>query len=233
MSQGGASGGKMHMADRARIKLGLILGWVIMMALVMAPLASAAAEQPPDAMAQMKSLGDQILDMTRSPACKNNPEECREKLRKIIEQHWDKTEMARSALGVHWRQLTPAQRKEFTSLFAQLTEAIYLNRSNFSKAQSYADTINVKYIREFSEGDGYSQINTTIALHPGEQPIKVDYRVRLVDGNWKVYDVVVDNISLVGNYRNQFNRIINNRGYADLVSALKRKIKELDQSQKT
>lgn len=216
------------MLAKPRVILALML-----MGLVAVPAGAGAAAQPSDAMAQIRALGNQILDMTRSADCRSNPEQCREKLRTIIEQHWDMTEMARSALGIHWRQITPAQREEFTKLFAKLTEAIYLSRSNFSKAQTYANTVQIKYVREFSQGDGYRQIDTTVTLHPGEPPVKIDYRVRSVDGTWKVYDIVVDHISLVGNYRNQFNRIINNRGYPDLVNALKRKIQQLDGSQNT
>jgi phospholipid transport system substrate-binding protein len=182
----------------------------------------------PPAMPAVKSLGAQILAMARDPSCQNQRESCRTRLRAIIEQHWDTTDMAKSALGIHWRNLTPAQQAQFTSLFAQLTESIYLSRSSFSKAQSYANTVRINYLKEIPQGDNYSQINTTILLKPGEQPIKVNYRLRWVDGTWKVYDIIVAEISLVGNYRNQFNRIINRSGYDDLVKALQQKIQQLN-----
>jgi|SRR5579875_113372 len=191
--------------------------------------ASAAPAGTPDAMAQMKSLGDAILGLARDPACKNDAESCRTRLRAIIEQHWDTTEMARSALGVHWRDLSAPQQQQFTQLFAQLTEGIYLSRSNFAKAQRYADQIKVTYLAEIPQGSGYSQINTSVLLHADDNPISVDYRLRLDRGTWKVYDVIVANISLVGNYRNQFNRIINSRGYDSLVKALQQKVQQLQQ----
>jgi len=182
----------------------------------------------PPAMPAVKSLGAQILAMARDPSCQKQRESCRARLRAIIEQHWDSTEMAKSALGIHWRTLTPAQQAQFTALFTQLTESIYLSRSSFSKAQSYASTVHINYLKEIPQGDGYSQINTTVLLKPGEQPISVDYRLRWVDGTWKVYDIIVAEISLVGNYRNQFNRIINRSGYDDLVKALQQKIQQLN-----
>lgn len=196
--------------------------------LLAASWASANGAVAPPAMPQVKSLGEQILAVARDSSCQTQRESCRNRLRTIIEQHWDTTEMAKSALGVHWRTLTPAQQAQFTNLFSQLTESIYLSRSSFSKAQNYANTVKVNYLREIPQGDGYSQINTTILLKPGEQPIKVNYRLRWVDGTWKVYDIIVADISLVGNYRNQFNRIINRSGYDDLVKALQQKIRQLN-----
>lgn len=214
----------MSFLTRFRVRLS---AWALAV-LLAASWGSANGATAPAAMPQVKSLGEQILAVARDHSCQAQPDSCRGRLRAIIEQHWDTTEMAKSALGVHWRTLTPAQKAQFTNLFSQLTESIYLSRSSFSKAQNYANTVKVNYLREIPQGDGYSQINTTIVLKPGEQPIKVNYRLRWVDGTWKVYDIIVADISLVGNYRNQFNRIINRSGYDDLVKALQQKIRQLD-----
>jgi phospholipid transport system substrate-binding protein len=101
----------------------------------------------------------------------------------------------------------------------------------FSKAEAYSDTLRVNYIREISEGENYRKIDTTVMLKPGQQPIKVDYRMRWVDGRWKVYDVIVEDISLTGNYRNQFNRIINSHGFPELVHMLQDKLKQIRASE--
>ncbi len=193
----------------------------------MALVSGVAAAALPPAMPEAKSLGNRILELTRDPSCKANQAACREKLRRLLEQYWDTTEMARSALGYHWKSLNPEQRAQFTRLFSNLVESIYLSESNFSKAENYTDTVKVDYVRETPEGEGYRKIDTTITLKPGQEPIKVDYRMRWVDGMWKVYDVIVADISLTGNYRNQFNRIINSRGYPELVQMLQDKLKQI------
>src|SRR5262249_5117920 len=141
--------------------------------------------------------------------------------------------MARSALGYHWKSLSDQQRQQFTTLFSDLVESIYLSRSNFSKAEQYTDTVKVDYLREIPEGDDYRKITSTVTLKPGQQPIKVDYRMRWVDGRWKVYDIIVEDISLTGNYRNQFNRVINNEGYSHLVQLLQDKIQQIKASEGT
>lgn len=196
-------------------------------AISMALVSGVAAAALPPAMPEAKSLGNRILELTRDPSCKANQAACREKLRRLLEQYWDTTEMARSALGYHWKSLNPEQRAQFTRLFSNLVESIYLSESNFSKAENYTDTVKVDYVRETPEGEGYRKIDTTITLKPGQEPIKVDYRMRWVDGMWKVYDVIVADISLTGNYRNQFNRIINSRGYPELVQMLQDKLKQI------
>jgi phospholipid transport system substrate-binding protein len=211
-------------------KTGLTTGIaLVILALVWTGVAAAL----PDAMPEVRSLGDQILATARDPSCKTNREGCRERLRGLIEQYWDTTDMARSALGYHWRDLDDQQRQEFTRLFSDLIEAIYLSRSNFSKAQQFTGSVQVNYVKEIPEGDEYRKIDTTVALQAGQEPIKVDYRMRWVDGKWKVYDVIVDDISLTGNYRNQFNRVINNQGYPQLVRMLQDKLQQIKASEGT
>jgi len=154
----------------------------------------------------------------------------RDKLRVLIEQYWDTTDMARSALGYHWKSLDVQQQQQFTKLFSDLIESIYLSRSNFSKAEGYTDTVRIDYLKEIPEGDDYSKISTTVTLKPGEKPIRVDYRTHWEEGKWMVYDIIVEDISLTGNYRNQFNRVINNQGYPELVRLLQDKLQQLKSS---
>jgi phospholipid transport system substrate-binding protein len=201
---------------------------VVLWALVWTAAARAAL---PPAMPEARQLGDRILSISRAPSCKANNDACRERLRTLIEQYWDTSEMARSALGYHWKALNEQQRQQFTKLFSDLVEAIYLSRSMFSKAEAYSDTLRVNYIREVSEGENYRKIDTTVMLKPGQRPIKVDYRMRWVDGRWKVYDVIVEDISLTGNYRNQFNRIINSHGFPELVHMLQDKLNQIRASE--
>lgn len=193
----------------------------------------ARAEGPPPAMAQIRSLGDRVLAVAKDPSCTTNREGCRDRLRVLIEQYWDTTDMARSALGYHWKALDDQQRQQFTKLFSDLIESIYLSRSNFSKAQKYTDTVSIDYIKEIPEGDEYSKITTAVTLKPGDKPIRVDYRTHWADGKWMVYDIIVEDISLTGNYRNQFNRVINSQGYPELVRLLQNKLQQIKDSQGT
>ncbi|MGO9061446.1 MAG: phospholipid-binding protein MlaC [Candidatus Binataceae bacterium] len=196
-------------------------------------LTTARAATAPPAMPEIRSLGDRILAVAKDPSCRTNREGCRERLRVLIEQYWDTTDMARSALGYHWKTLDDQQRQQFTKLFSDLVESIYLSRSNFSKAQKYTDTVTIDYIKEIPEGEDYSKITTAITLKPGDKPIRVDYRTHWADGKWMVYDIIVEDISLTGNYRNQFNRVINNQGYPELVRLLQDKLEQIKASQGT
>jgi phospholipid transport system substrate-binding protein len=178
---------------------------------------AAAANDP---MTAVKQTVSQVLSIVKDPAYKSATAERREKLREIIAPHFDFADMSRSALGYHWRTLSQAQREQFVNLFTGLLEASYMGKIEGYSGQK------IDYIKETRDGD-YAQVNTNIVSH-GNEPILVNYRLKQSAGNWKVYDVLVDQISLVGNYRNQFNRIINAKGYATLIQAIKRKKRQID-----
>ena len=93
------------------------------------------------------------------------------------------------------------------------------------KIESYKGQ-KISYLRETQDGS-YAQVYTSIQSGGGE-PVSVNYRLKQSDGTWKVYDVAIDQISLVGNYRNQFNRVINDKGYAQLLAAIKQKEQSID-----
>jgi len=191
------------------------------------------AAAPSDPMVQMKALANQILAAANQPECKSASPACREKLRSLVEQHWDISEMARMALGVHWKGLDDNERQHFAKLFADLTEAIYLSRSNLSKAQGATKDVKVEFVREIRDGDDYSQVNTYVTLQGRDKPISVNYRLKRDGDVWKAYDVLVDGISIVSNYRNQFSRVINNKGYPELVRQLQQKIQQVNASEGT
>jgi phospholipid transport system substrate-binding protein len=147
----------------------------------------------------------------------------RRRLRGLLEQHFDFPDMARIALGYHWREISPTKRAQFTQLFTAFIENAYL-----SKIQDYAGQ-DVAVLGENSEGQGYARVRSEIT-QPGKQPIKVDYLLRDFDGDWKIYDVTVDAISIVANYRNQFNRVINDQGFDKLMADMKVKQQQLQAS---
>lgn len=147
----------------------------------------------------------------------------RRQLRDLLEQHFDFADMARIALGYHWRELNTTQRSRFTVLFTAFIENAYL-----SKIQDYSGQ-DVAVLGENPEGGGFSRVRSQI-IQPGKQPIKVDYLLREFDGDWKIYDVTVDAISIIANYRNQFNRVINDQGFDKLMADMQAKQQQLQAS---
>jgi len=159
--------------------------------------------------------------------------ERREKLRDLAMRRFDFAAMSRSVLGYHWRDLNPDQRKQFISLFSGFIQDAYLSKLHdytVQKVQQQVQTLNIQYVRETFDGPDYAQVNTTVQLQGQKDPIQVNYLMHLDGGHWRVYDVTIDAISLIANYRNQFNRVINNSGYEQLVSDLQAKQQQLHQS---
>ena len=147
----------------------------------------------------------------------------RHKLKSLLEEHFDFADMSQIALSNHWRDLDPSQRSQFTQLFTAFIEDAYLN-----KIQDYSGQ-DVAVLGQNSEGEGFARVRTHIT-QPGKQPIKVDYLLRDMNGDWKIYDVTVDSISIIANYRNQFNRVINSQGFDKLMADLRVKQQELQAS---
>lgn len=174
-------------------------------------LATAWADDP---MTVVKTTVNQALDVLRD---KQTPlAQRQDKLRQIVAATFDFTEMAKSALGYHWKQITPAQQQEFTTAFVAFIEDSYLSKISDYTGQQ------VNFLRAVNDGPQYAQVNTDI-VQPSGDAIHVNYRL-LQDGSaWKIYDVTVDAISIIANYRNQFNRVMNNKGYDTLIADLKSK----------
>jgi phospholipid transport system substrate-binding protein len=167
-----------------------------------------------DPMSVVKTTVNQALEVLRD---KQTPlAQRQDKLRQIVSSTFDFTEMARSALGYHWKQITPAQQQEFTTAFVAFIEDSYLSKINDYSGQQ------VDFLRSTSEGAQYAQVNTDI-VQPKGDAIHVNYRLLQENSTWKIYDVTVDAISIIANYRNQFNRVMNNKGYDTLISDLKSK----------
>lgn len=161
-------------------------------------------------------LGNSSL-VEDSEGKKINPEamaKYRADLRKAIFPQFDVPEMAKRSLGLNWRPRTPVEKKEFVDLFSHLLEDFFSD-----KLKSFEDEEFV-YSGEIKDGD-YAKVETMIVTKEGKE-ISIDYRLHLVDENWKVYDMVIENVSLVKNYRSQFNRIITKSSYQDLVRRIRK-----------
>lgn len=142
-------------------------------------------------------------------------EQRRVELRRAADSLFDFTEMGRRALGRHWADRTPAEREEFVKLFTDL-----IARSYIGKIDHYAGET-IAYTAERVDGDEAS-VQSRVVTAKGSQ-IPVEYRLHRVNDDWSAYDVFVENVSLVGTYRSQFDRIIRSESFAALLQRLRDK----------
>jgi phospholipid transport system substrate-binding protein len=140
--------------------------------------------------------------------------ERRERLQKIFNERFSYEEMSKRSLGAQWNNLNEAQRQQFVDLFRQL-----LGRTYTGTIEGYSGE-RFQYLSEVNEGD-YAEVRTKLVSRKGEIPI--NYRLFSKAGQWQVYDIVVDGISMVSNYRAQFTKIIRASSYEDLVQKLQNK----------
>jgi phospholipid transport system substrate-binding protein len=167
-----------------------------------------------DPMSVVRGTVNQSLSVLRDASI---PLQSRQdKLRQIVSGTFDFTEMARSALGYHWRQISSAQQQEFTQTFVAFIEDSYLSKINDYRGQQ------VQFLTARNDDAEYAQVNTDIVQN-GKDSIHVNYRLLQKNANWKIYDVTIDSISIIANYRNQFNRVMNSKGYDTLINDLKSK----------
>ncbi len=148
----------------------------------------------------------------------NRSDERRQRVEQAIGKRFNYEEMAKRSLGAHWKTLNDKDQQEFVSLFQQLLSASYSG-----KIEGYSGE-QVQYLNERREGD-YAEVRTKVVS--GKVEIPLYYRLLNQSGDWRVYDVVVDGVSLVSNYRGQFTQILRDSNHAELVAKLKQKIEQL------
>jgi phospholipid transport system substrate-binding protein len=188
------------------------IGIVVLSLVVPTGVSSAAPAGPTE---QLRGSVDKVLRLVGDPAGRREPiRERRAALRKIADEIFDWGETAKRSLGMHWRDRTPAEREEFVRLFADLLE-----RSYMSKIELY-DGERIGYAGETIEGDQAVVRSKLVNKHGGE--MAVNYKMIRRDGErWKVYDVEIEGVSLVANYRTQFNSLLRRSTYPELVHALR------------
>jgi phospholipid transport system substrate-binding protein len=175
----------------------------------------AAAGTPTDAV--MSNI-DRVISVLEDPNLKSQPSERRAAVRSIASEIFDVQETARRSLGRHWQARTPAEREEFVRLFSDLLEATYI-----SKIEGYGGE---KILNGGDTVDGQqATVRTRLITRKGTE-IGIDYRLLRRSELWKVYDVSIEGVSLVANYRVQFDRIIQSSSYEDLVQKLRNKQSE-------
>lgn len=166
---------------------------------------------------QLRGSIDLVLKVVTDPELKKEARtaERRKRIRAVVNQIFDFTEISQRSLGRHWQTRTPAEREQFVALFGDLLENAYI-----TKIESYSGE-KIEYPGDVVDGD-LAVVKTRIVTKQGTE-IPVDYRMFLNGGRWAVYDVSIEGISLIGNYRTQFNAVIQRSGYPDLVAKLKTK----------
>lgn len=191
---------------------------------------AAPQDSPADPMASVKAVVDQTIVVFKDKQIAEADRQ--QKLRTIAESRFDFSEMAKSAVGYHWRNFTPAQRDEFVPLFTKFIEDAYLSRIedySVEKVDQQIQSSVIQFNKETIDGD-YSQVYSTVVLKDRNDPIQVNYQMRRDASEWKIYDISIDAISVIANYRNQFNRVLNNDGYDKLVSIMREKMRGLSPS---
>jgi len=190
--------------------------WVVLLALLGLTLPTALFAG--EALQVVKVAGDRAIQILKDPQLqsKEKKKERVERLKEIVNPLFDFEEMARRTLGPHWRRRNPQEQQEFVKLFHDFLEKIYSDRVDLYSGEK------IVYGRESFDND-YAQVDTILVNSKGEE-ISVVYRLRHSDGRWKVYDAVVENISVVNNYRAQFDRIISKSSFDELKRLLKEKV---------
>ncbi len=207
-------------------------------AILLFPLAAPSGAQAPmqvsvssdDATASVKTIIDQSIVVFKDRGLSAPDRE--QKLRAIAESHFDFQEMAKSAIGYHWKTLTPAQQAEFVPLFTTFIEDAYLSRIesySVEKINQQIQSSMIQFIKQTNTGPDYAEVFSTVVLQDRKDPIAVNYEMRHDGNEWKIYDITIDAISVIANYRNQFNRVLNSDGYDKLVSIIRQKIQGLQQ----
>lgn len=171
---------------------------------------------------QLKSATDRVLKLLQDPELKKpeKTEERRKRIRGVADDIFDWQETGKRALARHWQPLTPQQRNEFSVLFADLVE-----RSYIGKIEAYSGE-KVLYGGETLDGGGQAIVKTKLVTRSNTE-IPIDYQMSKEGDRWRAYDVHIEGISLVANYRTQFNKIIAQSGYDELIKKLKSKQDEL------
>jgi phospholipid transport system substrate-binding protein len=164
---------------------------------------------------------DKVLALVRNPNTLSAAQDKarRARLAEVIHPRFDFTEMAKRSLGPHWARRTPEEQREFVKVFAAL-----MGRSYAENIESYT-TQNIIYTRE-SEEQNYAQVDTKIVAE-NLSSLSINYKLHRVDEVWKVYDLLIEDVSVVNNYRSQFHRVITRSSFEDLLRTMKGKQSEI------
>lgn len=166
----------------------------------------------------VKGHVNEVLEVLRDPALKAESarEAKKEKIQAIAEKMFDFTELSKRTLALNWSRFEPGQQKEFIRLYSTLLRNTYIN-----KIMGYTDE-KIVFNGEAELTNNTFEIRSTVQAKAGNVPIY--YRVILKDGSWRVYDVVIEGVSLINNYRSQFREILAKKPPETLLETLRKKV---------
>jgi phospholipid transport system substrate-binding protein len=162
---------------------------------------------------QLREYTDQVIKVLDDPALAR--QDRRAAVRKLAHEAFDVTETAKRVLARHWQARTPAEREEFTQLFADLLERTYIARMDEYGGER------IRYVGESMDGE-LATVRARIMTRTGTE-VPVESRMVRRGERWLIYDVLIENVSLIANYRSQFDRIVRANSYEELIRRLKHK----------
>jgi phospholipid transport system substrate-binding protein len=185
---------------------------VVLLGFVLATSVStpARAGAPTD---QLREYSEQVVKVLDDPALK--PQDRRAAVRKMAHEIFDLAETAKRALARHWQARTPAEREEFTQIFADLLESTYIQRIDQYGGER------IRYVSEAIDGDN-AIVRARVVTKKGTE-VPVESRMLRRGERWLIYDVLIENVSLIANYRAQFDRIVRTSSFEELVRRLRNK----------
>jgi phospholipid transport system substrate-binding protein len=198
------------------MKRSLVVLILALAALKLSPV-SALATSP---LETIQTQVDRALEVLRDPALKAESAKGvkEKKIWAILDGVFDNTELSKRTLAQNWKRFSPDQQKEFIGLFRKLLGGVYMDR-----IIAYKDE-NVVFGKVTNFSDKTAEVQSEVVR--SLEPIPIHYRMILENGEWKVYDVVIEGVSLVQNYRTQFREILMNKSPEDLLKTLREKTRK-------
>lgn len=188
------------------------VGVLAALLLMTAPVAAATAKET------VETQVNKVLQALSEPAFKDQSKETKiVKIRSIVNEIFDYTELSRRTLGREWTKFNAPQQNEFVKLFSDLLEKTYADR-----LLAYSDE-KVVFEKESLLREGQAEVTSSVLTADGKK-IPLDYRLVQKDGNWRVYDVIIEGISLVKNYRDQFRDILAKDSPEEVLKMLRDKV---------
>jgi len=165
----------------------------------------------------VKGHVDKVLDVLRDPSLKGESAKKikKEKIRFLSEKMFDYNELSRRTLGQNWNKFKTEQQQEFIELYKSILEGAYID-----KIVSYTDE-KIIFSKENPLSEKTVEVQTTVVTKKADIPIS--YRVIRKEGEWRVYDVIIEGVSLISNYRSQFTQILTNKSPEGLLDTLRKK----------
>lgn len=199
-------------------KIMIILCWALITAVTIPCLTVQAGDAPVDsAMAVISEAAAEVLDILKNPDLEGEDQLPlkKEKLWQVVDRVFDFDRLSRYALGARWQQMSSEEQARFSHLYSLLLGRTYMDR-----ILAYGNE-KIEVEKEVALSDTVSEVRTTI--YTGDTGVPVFYRMYPREGQWRIFDVVIEGVSLTRNYRSQFKNYLTQRSMADLLALLEKK----------